>query len=196
MSFREKYEEKLKRNSNKLSLKMDEFKRSAKHKLSRRPLHALVTEFPPRPKIWSDEEINELRDVFRLFDLDHDGLIAPDEMLQMFKALSIKATMSDVRNVIASCDRDGDSMINFDEFRDYMGVRYFKENSDSQLRAMFNRFDHNGDGYISPQELDETLSALGLNATSEDFIKCLKSNGGEVKISFEEFKQIMNYKES
>ncbi|KAI3818199.1 hypothetical protein L1987_12002 [Smallanthus sonchifolius] len=68
----------------------------------------------------STEVLENLKDAFSIFDIDKNGLITAEELLDVLKSLGENCTITDSRKMIAGADRDGDGMINFDEFKDMM----------------------------------------------------------------------------
>ncbi|KAI3744428.1 hypothetical protein L1987_57508 [Smallanthus sonchifolius] len=68
----------------------------------------------------STEVLENLKDAFAVFDVDKNGLITAEELLDVLKSLGDNCTITDSRKMIAGADRDGDGMINFDEFKDMM----------------------------------------------------------------------------
>ncbi|KAL8230005.1 hypothetical protein R6Q57_014905 [Mikania cordata] len=68
----------------------------------------------------SSEVLENLKDAFSIFDIDKNGLITAEELLDVLKSLGENCTITDSRKMIAGADLDGDGMINFDEFKDMM----------------------------------------------------------------------------
>ncbi|KAI7735000.1 hypothetical protein M8C21_019798 [Ambrosia artemisiifolia] len=68
----------------------------------------------------SSEVLENLKDAFSIFDIDKNGLITAEELLDVLKSLGEDCTITESRKMIAGADRDGDGMINFDEFKDMM----------------------------------------------------------------------------
>ncbi|CAM0949057.1 unnamed protein product [Alopecurus aequalis] len=58
----------------------------------------------------------ELREAFRVFDRDHDGLISKAELRHVMISLGEKLSDEEVEGMIAEADLDGDGQVNFDEF--------------------------------------------------------------------------------
>lgn len=75
----------------------------------------------------SSEVLENLKDAFSIFDIDKNGLITAEELLNVLKSLGENCTITDSRKMIAGADRDGDGMINFDEFKDMMKMGLQKE---------------------------------------------------------------------
>uniref|UniRef100_A0A0E0MPD5 EF-hand domain-containing protein n=1 Tax=Oryza punctata TaxID=4537 RepID=A0A0E0MPD5_ORYPU len=58
----------------------------------------------------------ELREAFKVFDKDQDGLISAAELRHVMISLGEKLTDEEVEQMIREADLDGDGQVNFDEF--------------------------------------------------------------------------------
>lgn len=64
----------------------------------------------------------ELREAFRMYDADHNGLISARELHRVLRQLGDKCSVADCSRMIRSVDADGDGSVNFDEFKKMMGA--------------------------------------------------------------------------
>ncbi|PKA65155.1 putative calcium-binding protein CML18 [Apostasia shenzhenica] len=64
----------------------------------------------------------DLRDAFRMYDLDGDGLISVKELHQVLNRLGERCSAPDCSRMIFSVDSDGDGCVNFEEFKKMMGA--------------------------------------------------------------------------
>ncbi|KAK9098681.1 hypothetical protein Syun_025726 [Stephania yunnanensis] len=64
----------------------------------------------------------ELRKAFNVFDGDRDGLITVEELGSVLSSLGLKqgSRIEDCKEMIRKADKDGDGMVNFDEFQEMM----------------------------------------------------------------------------
>ncbi|KAI3918141.1 hypothetical protein MKX01_041461 [Papaver californicum] len=66
----------------------------------------------------ADEDI---KDAFLVFDSDKNGFISPKELKQVLMSLGYyKCTLSECSAMIKGVDKDGDGLVNFEEFRSMM----------------------------------------------------------------------------
>ncbi|KAK1413717.1 hypothetical protein QVD17_35495 [Tagetes erecta] len=72
----------------------------------------------------STEVLENLKDAFSIFDIDKNGLITAEELLDVLRSLGENCTITESQKMIAGADRDGDGMINFDEFKDMMKMGF------------------------------------------------------------------------
>ena len=58
----------------------------------------------------------ELREAFRMFDIDGDGLIDSDELKYAMKMMGEELTDDEVAEIIGELDVDGDGFVSYEEF--------------------------------------------------------------------------------
>ena len=112
----------------------------------------------------SDEQIAAYEEAFRMFDRNDDGQIEFSEMKLVFEMMGDK-DMSDakIRQGISAVDVDGDQTIDLEEFIGMMEAKMGgkgrqgndeeEANPDTELRAVFDVFDKDGDGSITAEEI-------------------------------------------
>lgn len=64
--------------------------------------------------------LEDLKNAFQVFDLDRNGSISSDELYQVLKGMGDGSTREDCRNMIDGVDKNGDGLINFEEFKTMM----------------------------------------------------------------------------
>ena len=65
-------------------------------------------------KMTETDTEDELKEAFRVFDKDGDGLISPAELHQVLSNLGEKLTDEEVQEMIKEADIDGDGQVNYD----------------------------------------------------------------------------------
>ena len=151
-----------------------------------------------------DHLVKDLREDFKIFDLDGDGKISREELGTVLRSLGETLTDADVEQMIKDADANGDGGIDFEEFIN-MNVNTADSekatvSSDDQsvmeaLQLAFNVFDSDKDGFISAGELQRVLSCLGDDHMSlEDcryMIGCVDTDGNQL-VDFQEFQALMS----
>lgn len=62
----------------------------------------------------SNDDDDELREAFKVFDKDGDGLISPAELRGVMSGLGENLTNEEVEEMIKEADIDGDGQVNYD----------------------------------------------------------------------------------
>ncbi|CAM0904064.1 unnamed protein product [Alopecurus aequalis] len=70
----------------------------------------------------AEEDDEDMREAFRVFDANGDGYITVDELSVVLSSLGLKQgrTAEECRRMIGQVDRDGDGRVDFQEFRQMM----------------------------------------------------------------------------
>jgi hypothetical protein len=119
----------------------------------------------------SEEQIEEIREAFNLFDTDHSGLIDYRELKAAMCALGFEMKKEELEKMITDIDADGSECIAFHEFlammTGKMGEKDTKELGDTMTEesdVKINPLEHmsNEPGIVSYPELKEGMRALGL----------------------------------
>ncbi|CAF1380548.1 unnamed protein product [Rotaria magnacalcarata] len=136
----------------------------------------------------------ELREAFNFFDTDHSGKISKSELKRVLNALHIKVNDHELNKLLSLMDTDHSGEIDFNEFKTAIGASYFKKHSTQELRAAFKRFDEDGNGYITGNELNHILSCMGRHLSRAEIEAIVKAfdTSGDGKISFDEFCELFD----
>ena len=138
---------------------------------------------------FTDEEIAEYMESFRIIDKDGDGTISVKELSTMLHQLGLQPTEDEVQKMFNDVDTDGNGTIDFDEFLAMMektkqgGVN----DKEEQLRETFNQIDKDSSGFITADELHDWLTALGENLTQDEIQEmiCEADRDGDGKVNYE-----------
>ncbi|CAI5703307.1 unnamed protein product [Peronospora effusa] len=136
------------------------------------------------------------RETFALFDKDESGCIDQDELKNMLLALGQQLSSSEIDEIMRQADTDNDGKISFTEFVSMMNQRLFRRGNltTGDLKAAFNTFDVNQDGFISRKELEHILYVLGNKRISnEEMGKIIQAadKNEDGKIDYDEFCALM-----
>lgn len=138
-----------------------------------------------------NEEINKLKDEFDKIDINKDGQISKEELINCLAVLyPYQEAVCKADEIFQEIDFNNDGSINFSEF---ITVNMKKEKllSDDMLIKAFKLFDIDGNGYITIDELKQTIP-LEIQNNSQ-WIEIVKEvdQDGDCQISLEEFKKMM-----
>ncbi|KAJ2936374.1 hypothetical protein H1R20_g717, partial [Candolleomyces eurysporus] len=95
-----------------------------------------------RPEL-SDEQKQEIKEAFELFDTDKDGSVDYHELKVAMRALGFDLKKAEVLKILRDHDKGNHSLMDFEDFAKV---------KDDELQAMIEEFDLDGDGEINEQE--------------------------------------------
>merc|ERR1711990_199913 len=140
----------------------------------------------------SREDINCLKEAFKLFDCDRDGVITVEELGKVMRTHGFDPTEEDLRDMIRNVDTNANGAIDFNEFIEMM-VKGRGHSVEDDVVHAFKVFDRDGDGLISEEELRLTMTNLGEALTEAEVRHMLAEADmdGDGKINFAEFSRLM-----
>merc|ERR1711964_84868 len=95
-----------------------------------------------------DDQIQEIREAFDLFDTDGSGTIDAKELKVAMRALGLDAKKDEIRRMIDDIDKDGSGTIDFNEFLNMMTARMGDRDSREEIVKVFRLFDDDETGKI------------------------------------------------
>lgn len=146
---------------------------------------------------YTEEELEEYRQVFALFDTDGSGAIGNDELGVAMRSMGLNPTEEELHNLVTEVDVDGNGEIDFDEFCMVMKrMTTKKETADEEIiKSCFAVFDQDRNGIISEVEFKTVFREIG--GFTEDKIDEVFREvdvAGNGQIDYEEFAQMVrNY---
>lgn len=135
-----------------------------------------------------------------MFDKNGDGMISLEEFRQVLRALGQEPTDDELQMMMKSVDTDQSGSVDFDEFLCMMKAHLIAEGAEpteeEELRAVFQVFDQNKNGYITAAELKSAMINLGERLTTEELQAMINAADidGDGQIDYNEFLQMMRKK--
>ena len=132
-----------------------------------------------------------LRDTFQMLDKDNDGVLSKQELLNgLSKVYGKKAFLHEqIDQLLNNIDLNGNGVIDYSEFVTAT-ADYQKLCTENNLKQAFDKFDLDGNGEITLEELKEVLWGDEDEEDIKNLIKQVDKNG-DGQINFEEFKDMM-----
>ena len=142
----------------------------------------------------SSEDVKSLRNVFIAFDLNGDGRLTKDELIEAMSQLMTRGEARDeVEKIMKVIDVDKNGFIEYEEFL-RATLNKDKLLSKENIKYAFDMFDKDGSGFISKEEIKAVLGKGKNNKKKDnvwkDIINQIDLNQ-DGQISFEEFTEAM-----
>mmetsp|Transcript_13593 Transcript_13593/g.41358 ORF Transcript_13593/g.41358 Transcript_13593/m.41358 type:complete len:163 (-) Transcript_13593:268-756(-) len=147
---------------------------------------------PGKPEL-TEEQKQEIREAFDLFDTDGSGTIDAKELKVAMRALGFEPKKEEIKKMITDIDKDGSGTIDFDEFLYMMTAKMSEKDSREEILKAFRLFDDDDTGKISFKNLKRVAKELGENMTDEELQEMIDEadRDGDGEINEEEFLRIM-----
>ncbi|XP_032308104.1 calmodulin-like [Drosophila ananassae] len=104
----------------------------------------------------SEQHKAELQEIYALLNKNNTGIITIDDLNAVMQQLGRRATPAELQDMVRAVETDSNGAVDFDRFCRMM-VRAERE---EQLRESFERFDRDGDGVLSSDELYQALEDI------------------------------------
>ena len=144
----------------------------------------------------------DVQNAFKKFDIDGDGSIDRSEMTKALTSGGQSFTQQEIDALFNAADVNRDGTVDYEEFITLMCpsaatiVHKFRSQYKSidDVRAAFKRFDANGDGALSKNELSAALKSSGhsYSDVEVDAIFSLGDVDGDGEVSLQEFVDLMS----
>ena len=108
-----------------------------------------------------EDQVDEFKDVFEMFDLERKGSITKDVLKQVLTQFGIRVASEDVDKMFKEVATGGGNAFGFTEFMSMMGRKMSQTSSETQLTRAFEAFDASKNGMIPTPVLSEALTTLG-----------------------------------
>ena len=119
-----------------------------------------------------NDDIEDYRDAFSLFDKVGDGKVECSEIGNIMRALGLNPTESIVKKIVADIDSTGQKRISLEEFVPLFHEQCKKkpnaESSGESFSEAFKIFDRDTNGSVSVAEISHLLTSLGESLSGED----------------------------
>lgn len=141
----------------------------------------------------SEEEVQEIREAFNLFDSDHSGQIDYRELKVAMRALGFPVRKEDLKALLKQYDKDDSSSIEFDEFKQIMIEKMAERDPADEMSKAFTLFDDDQTGKITLRNLRRVARELGEEVDDEELFAMIKEFDldGDDQISPAEFALII-----
>merc|ERR1712018_1032133 len=146
----------------------------------------------PKPELTEDQK-QEIREAFDLFDADGTGTIDAKELKVAMRALGFEPKKEEIKKMIADIDKDGTGTIDFNDFLTMMTTKMSEKDSREEILKAFRLFDDDETGFITLKNLKRVAKDIGENMGDEELQEMIDEadRDGDGQISEDEFLRIM-----
>ena len=143
-----------------------------------------------------DDQMEELKEAFTLFDTNHSGSIDARELKAAMRALGHEVTKVMCSAMFREVDKDPETELNFDEFCKIMAPRLKQADSRDEVMKVYQLFDADKQGYITVRELRRMADDCGETMTDEELMEMIEraDSNADGQVSPEDFYNIMTKK--
>lgn len=147
----------------------------------------------PTPATLTEDEVQEIKAAFDLFDNDGSGTIAPSEVSAALASLGSDRSASFFR-LLEGIEELG-AEITFDQFLAHVTDRLGNRNSPEGIERIFYLFDDTGSGSITLAQMKRVAKELGESMSTDELDAAIQRvAGGKSEITLEDFTAIMTKK--
>merc|ERR1739845_102656 len=146
-----------------------------------------------KPGQLTDDQLDEIREAFGLFDADASGMIDVRELKAAMRALGFEVKNEELKKMVSDVDNDGNGTI---EFLGMMTGKMGEKDSREDIEKVFKLFDDDNTNKISFRNLARVAEELGENIDDEELQDMINqaSRDGDAEINTDEFYRIMKKK--
>ncbi|KAG5679823.1 hypothetical protein PVAND_009361 [Polypedilum vanderplanki] len=145
----------------------------------------------------TEDQLQEIREAFAIYDKDGDGKISYRELGTVLRSLGLSPTEHEIIRFISRHDRDGDGTISFDEFAISFADKMRKVKTEEDVLDAFRVLDIEKSGTITVTRLRHVLQTLGDKLSDEEIQSMIEEadDDGDGLINYKDFVRIMFAKE-
>lgn len=115
-----------------------------------------------------NEQKQEIREAFTLFDMNNDGYLDYHELKVALRALGFDMSKKEVLEVIEEYDTGSKKLISYEDFYRYVAAKIVERDPIEEIKRAFQLFDDDHTGKISLKNLRRVAKELGENMTDDE----------------------------
>lgn len=147
----------------------------------------------------TEDQLEEIREAFNLFDSSHAGNIDLRELKAAMRALGFEIKRDELKSMMSDINKEVNDAnahlvtINVDEFIELMTPKMSSRDTRDEIEKIFRLFDEENTGFITFKQLKKVCSELGEGLTDNEIQEMIDEadRDQDGKINFEEFYRVM-----
>ena len=106
---------------------------------------------------YDDNQLNEIKEAFNIFDKSGDGFIDIKEIGHLLRSLGENPTRAEILQIIQEFDQDSNGLLDFLEFLKMMEQRARLAEKIDEYKKMFEAYDRDKNGKLSQAEVKQIV---------------------------------------
>jgi len=146
-----------------------------------------------RAKEITDDQRQEIKEAFDLFDTDGSGFIDGKELKVAMRALGFEPKKEEVLKMISEVDVDGSGRIAYEDFSKLMTVKIMNRDPQEEILKAFRLFASDNPAGITFKDLKRVSRELGEKMSDEELQEMIDEadRNGDGIVDEQEFLRIM-----
>ena len=146
-----------------------------------------------RPRL-TEEQKQEIKEAFDLFDTDNSGKIDAKELKVALRAMGFELSKEDTRRCIAEVDPGATGSVEYPDFLEFMTRKMQERDPIEEMRKAFRLFLDDEGQKIGLKQLKKVAKDLGENMTDEELQEMIDEadRDGDGFISEDDFIRVMS----
>ena len=148
----------------------------------------------PKKKLeLTEEQKQEIKEAFDLFDTEGSGSIDAKELKVAMRALGFEPKKEELRKLIQDADREGTGSLAFTDFLEMMTAKMAERDPLEEIKKAFRLFDSEEKGKITFNDLKRVAKELGENMSDDELQEMIDEadRDGDGAINEEDFIRVM-----
>jgi Ca2+-binding EF-hand superfamily protein len=141
----------------------------------------------------TEEQSQEIKEAFDLFDSESTGYIDSKELKVAMRALGFEPKKEEIRKILSEVDKQGEGNISFEDFLSIMTEKMLERDPIEEMKKAFHLICEEGQDKITLKSLQKVAKELGENMTVEELQEMIEEadRDGDGEIGEEDFLKVM-----
>ena len=141
----------------------------------------------------TEEQRQEIKEAFDLFDTDGSGKIDAKELKVAMRALGFEPKKEEIKKMITEIDKTGTGVIEYQDFLELMTFKMGERDPVEEMRKAFRLFLDDDSERICLRHLKKVAKELGETMTEDELQEMIEEadRDGDGEISEDDFVRIM-----
>ncbi|KAM3128217.1 hypothetical protein pb186bvf_019700 [Paramecium bursaria] len=141
----------------------------------------------------TEDQKQEVKEAFDLFDTDRSGTIDQHEVKVILRALGFDVQKQEVLALMKEYDKEETGRIEYSDYVDLMTRKYNERDPQDEIVRAFKLFDDDCSGKITLKKLKKVAKELGENLSDQELQAMIDEfdKDGDGQINIDEFLSIM-----